>query len=120
MTRTVADAAAMLAAMAGSDPADAATVAADARKTDYLAALDPNALRGARIGVVRPENLEPRLAAIYDQALAALTKAGAVLIDVKLPDDKHMAQIGEGEDLGLHVEFKAIVPQQRVSSTNLR
>ncbi len=107
MTRTVADAATMLAAMAGSDPADAATAAADSRKTDYLGALDPNALKGARIGVVRPENLEPRLAKVYDQALAALAKAGAVLVEVKALDDKQMEQIGEGEDLGLHVEFKA-------------
>jgi amidase len=39
MTRTVREAAAMLTAMAGSDPADAATREADARKTDYVTAL---------------------------------------------------------------------------------
>ena len=54
MTRTVTDAAAMLAAMAGSDPADAWTKDADAHKTDYLAGLKPDALKGVRIGVHAP------------------------------------------------------------------
>src|SRR5476649_2914903 len=54
MTRTVADAAALLAAMAGADPDDAATKDAGAKgRRDYSASLDPNGLKGARIGVVR-------------------------------------------------------------------
>src|SRR6185437_11472091 len=44
MTRTVSDAAAMLDAIAGSDPADPMTAEADAHKTDYLAGLRPDAL----------------------------------------------------------------------------
>jgi amidase len=43
----------VLAAIAGSDAADIATSAADAHKTDYLAALDAGALKGKRIGVLR-------------------------------------------------------------------
>ena len=53
MGRSVADVAPLLTAMAGSDPADAATAEADARRADYTAALDANALQGKRIGVLR-------------------------------------------------------------------
>ena len=48
-TRRV-EAALLLTAMAGSDAADPATAEADKRRTDYVAALDANALKGARIG----------------------------------------------------------------------
>ena len=53
MTRTVADAAVMLGVMAGSDEQDAATAEADAKQEDYAAALSPDALQGARLGVMR-------------------------------------------------------------------
>jgi amidase len=52
MTRTVREAAMVLTAIAGTDPADPATREADARKTDYASALSPNSLRGRRIGVL--------------------------------------------------------------------
>src|SRR5215469_13601869 len=52
LTRTVADAAAVLDVVAGTDPADAATAAADSHKPDsYLKFLDKDGLRGARIGL---------------------------------------------------------------------
>src|SRR6185295_7425725 len=54
MTRTVADAAAVLGAMTGADPDDAATRESDRRgRRDYTSALDPNGLKGARLGIVR-------------------------------------------------------------------
>ena len=53
ITLTVRDAAAVMTVIAGSDPADPATAEADARKTDYAAALSPDALKGKRIGVLR-------------------------------------------------------------------
>ncbi len=61
MTRTVADAAALLTALAGVDPRDPATAAAKGRAADpgssagtsYTKALDADGLRGARIGVAR-------------------------------------------------------------------
>ena len=46
MTRTVADSAALLNVIAGTDPLDPATKEADARKTDYLAALSPGGPEG--------------------------------------------------------------------------
>ena len=54
MARSVRDAAVLLSALAGVDPRDNAT-AASAGKTaaDYTKFLDPNGLRGARIGVAR-------------------------------------------------------------------
>src|SRR5262249_22289670 len=55
MGRSVQDVAAVLSVIAGSDPKDPATADADAHKTDYLAALDANSLRGKRIGVLRFE-----------------------------------------------------------------
>ncbi|MFC3070934.1 amidase [Phenylobacterium soli] len=110
MTRTVADAAAVLFAIAGSDPEDPATKAADAHRTDYLAALAPEALKGARIGVVRGVvHGSPQTDAVFDAALEALTRAGAVLVEVKPPEAAVMKEIGEGEDAALHTEFKAAI-----------
>ena len=53
MTRTVRQAAEMLTAIAGSDPADPATAEADKRKADYVAALDAGSLKGKRLGLMR-------------------------------------------------------------------
>jgi amidase len=105
MTRTVADAAAILTVIAGSDPADPATAQADAHKTDYVAALDAGSLKGARIGVTRATaGRSPQTDAVYETALAALKAAGAVLVEVKVPDT---AKVGELETQVLHTEFKA-------------
>src|SRR5205823_1739028 len=54
MTRTVADAALLLTILAGVDAADRATLASKGQtRIDYTRSLDPNGLRGARIGVAR-------------------------------------------------------------------
>jgi amidase len=108
MTRSVSDAAAMLSALAGSDPADPGTVEADTHRTDYLAGLKPGALQGARIGVLRMTvGRSPQTDAIYEDALAALRKAGAVLVEVKGPDDATFSAIAGPEGEALRVEFKA-------------
>jgi amidase len=91
ITRTVADAAALLAVLAGPDPADPATAdAADTAAQVRTLVLDPGALAGVRLGVVRGERGEddkpdPHQLAVHEQALAALAAAGAVLTDVDLP-----------------------------------
>ena len=77
MGRTVMDVAIVLTALAGSDSADAATAEADRRKTDYARSLDKDALRGARIGVVRPANPPPKVAAAYTRSIALLKEYGA-------------------------------------------
>ena len=108
MTRTVADAAALLSAIAGSDPADPATKEADAKKGDYLKALDRNALKGARIGVWH--GFRGRSAptdAVFDQALKVLEAQGATLVPLTGPDDATLSKIGELEGDTLRTEFKA-------------
>jgi len=108
MARTVADAAALLAAMAGSDPADPATREADAKKADYLKALDRNALKGARIGVwhgFRGRSVDTD--AVFDRALKVLEAQGAVLVLLAGPDEATMQKIGQAEGELLRTEFKA-------------
>jgi amidase len=105
MTRTVADAAALLAAMAGSDPLDPATAEADRRKGDYLAGLKPDALRGVRLGVFQPnKGRSAATDALFAKTLETLKAAGAVLVEVGPVEDE---VISVAEELVLHVEFKA-------------
>ena len=83
MARTVADAAALLTAMAGSDPEDAATAAADSHRVDYVAALRGATLRGKRLGVLRyAADVSPPEKALFAAALATLRAQGAELVDI--------------------------------------
>ena len=83
MARTVADAAALLTALAGSDADDAATAEAAKRASaDYTKFLDANGLRGARIGVVRKYfGFSEAVDKALETALEAMQHAGAVLVD---------------------------------------
>ncbi len=86
MTRTVADAALLLGAMAGVDAADPAGAAAEAKITDYTTFLKPDAVKGRRFGIVRQAGgYHPDVDAGLETAIAALQKAGAEVIDVKIP-----------------------------------
>ncbi len=106
MTRTVADAALLLTVMAGSDPADPATAEADARRVDYHAALNADALRGRRLGVMRfAAGYNPDLDAQFDRALADLRAAGAELIEI--PAFEGLGEIGRDELTVLLTELKA-------------
>ncbi len=87
MARHVADIAAALNVMAGPDPRDPAT-AANAGKipADYLAGLKPDALKGARLGLMRDfMKSDPAVDAVVETAVAILRKQGATVVDVKLP-----------------------------------
>jgi amidase len=83
--RTVADAATVLSALVGVDPRDPATAASAGKfSTDYRQFLDPNGLRGARIGVMRGGGVTGysiHTDALYAAALEAMRDAGAVLVD---------------------------------------
>jgi amidase len=106
MARTVRDEAIVLGALSGADPADPATLRRPAGvPADFLAALKPRALVGARIGVVRGAfNLNQRMAGILDDAVRALRSAGAVVVDpVELPS---LGRIGELEGTVLRYEFR--------------
>ena len=84
MCRTVRDAAILLGALVGTDPEDAATAESDGKShTDYTEFLDPNGLRGARIGVVRKSyfGFNDAVDALIEQALDAMKKQGATLVD---------------------------------------
>lgn len=104
MTRSVRDAALMLTAMAGSDPADTATAPADAKRVDYAAGLDTNSLNGVRVGVVRPGNMTADLASVFDTALERMKAAGAVLVPVEMPA---APELGAAEFKVLLTELKA-------------
>ncbi len=81
MTRTVRQAAEVMNAIAGSDPADPATVEADARKVDYVAALDTVTLEGRRLGVMRFASGFGTDAAL-DEAISLLRSAGAEIVEI--------------------------------------
>lgn len=96
LTRTVADAAALLTALAGDrDPADRlAADAAGLHGTDFVAALDAGGLRGARIGVVGvldeaagPPILDDTVVGSFGlrAAVAAMEAAGATAVGVRVP-----------------------------------
>ncbi|WP_034827631.1 amidase [Hyphomonas pacifica] len=76
ITKTVEGAALMLTAMATGEA-----------KTDYVAALDMQALQGRRIGVLRDaEGDNPHIRALFEDALSEMEKSGATLVDIKGPD----------------------------------
>lgn len=87
MTRTVADAALLLAAMAGVDERDAATRGSSGKPADYRAALVRDGLKGMRLGVARNffgRNKE--VDAVIEKSLAVLKAQGATLVDVTVPN----------------------------------
>ncbi|NTV82217.1 MAG: amidase, partial [Candidatus Aminicenantes bacterium] len=108
MARTVADAAAVLGAIAGPDENDSATAVTGVRIfKDYGEFLVADGLRGARIGVVRARsfNFAKTLEPVLDGAVEAMRKAGAEVIDpVELP---HLDDTGDAEYEVLLYEFKA-------------
>jgi amidase len=108
MARSVADAALLLAALTGVDPRDEATAASRGKaRTDYTQALDPNGLKGARIGVTRRRftGYSPATDKAFEAALDVLRKQGAILVD---PADLETAgKFDEGELEVLLYEFKA-------------
>jgi amidase len=83
MTRTVADAAILLGALVGADPRDAATRnSAGHAHTDYTKFLDPNGLRGARIGVARKFfGFNDKVDRLMSTAIEEMKRAGATIID---------------------------------------
>jgi amidase len=106
MGRTVADVAALLTAMAGSDPKDMATAQASKRKTDYLAALKGASLKGVRIGVLHSAATPPNeLDGVFGRAIAAMKKRGAVIVPLKYtPPD--FGVVGNAELTVLACEMK--------------
>lgn len=97
MTRTVADAAALLDVMVGYDADDPSTAYGVGRTPpSFTALLDDGGLRGVRVGVLRESmgvDSEPgsadyaRVGEVFDRAVADLAVAGAVVVDpVAIPE----------------------------------
>ena len=117
--RTVADAAALLNALAARtpDPRDAATSgvplgwqgtgrARPALPADYTAFVNADGLRGARVGVTRQgiDNAPPQVVAAFDNAIAAIQSAGATTVDLDKAGFTFAS--ADGEFLVLVYDFK--------------
>jgi amidase len=107
MTRTVADAAALLSVLAGFDADDPATeVARSHLQPDYSRYLDRNGLRGARLGVVRKyAGFNMHVDRLFSEALAALKSGRAEIVDpVEIAS---LEKVNDPELQVLLFEFKA-------------
>ena len=104
LARTVADAAAVLTAMAGTDAADPAT--GGAPQVDYSAHLDADGLRSARLGIMRTSFPgSPKTKIEFERAVELMRRAGAEIVEVDgLPSP---ADVGQHELPVLLHEFKA-------------
>lgn len=86
MTRTVEDGARLFTVVVGYDPADPYTALGRGRaEADYTTFLDPDGLRGARLGVLRaladPAEMDTAVAAVFANAVADLERLGAEIVD---------------------------------------
>ncbi|HXM36750.1 MAG TPA: amidase [Pyrinomonadaceae bacterium] len=106
MCRTVTDAALLLGALTGLDARDAATNASRGMALDnYLKFLDPNGLKGARLGIVRKSfAFNDATDKLLNDRIEEMKKLGAVIVDpVDIPTS------GKFDDSELEVllyEFK--------------
>ncbi len=110
LAATVADAAIVLQAIAGYDPADIAS--ADVRVGDYVAALREDA-KGLRVGVPREyffDDLDPEVTAAMEHALRAIGTLAAEIKEVKLevPTDRTLQA---AEAYAYHAETVARTPE---------
>jgi amidase len=107
LARSVRDAAVMLGAMSGLDAADTASAAVGNRfETDYAKYVDPEGLKGARLGIARKFFADSApLNGFLDACIATLKQAGAVIVD---PADLPLhGTTGGPEQEVLLYEFKA-------------
>jgi amidase len=108
MARTVADAAALLSAIAGVDPSDPATAGAVGHfEQGFAGFLNPDGLRGARLGVPRKHftGYHDGTDRIFAEALETMRQLGAVMVDpAELPN---AGEYDDAEFTVLLYEFKA-------------
>ncbi len=104
MTRTVADAAALLTAIVGSDTSDSITAQAERNQKDYTRYLLKDGLKGLRIGVGRQYfGRNDKVDQVIEPHLQVLKDGGATLIDITFPK---LTDFGESEYGVLLYEFK--------------
>ena len=88
-TRTVEDAAHVLQAISGHDPADSTSAPVDV--DDFIGALNQD-VKGLRIGVVTDTDesgLDPEVKSAVNKAIASLQGAGAEVVEITLPHSKY-------------------------------
>ncbi|GAC1472957.1 MAG: amidase [Chloroflexota bacterium] len=109
--RTVADAAAVLGAIAGRDDRDSATAKIpDELSLDYALSLAVAGLEGARIGVMRENyfGYSEKADAVIELSLKVMRDLGAVVVDpANIPSAKEMREQHQAEMDVLLYEFKA-------------
>jgi amidase len=107
MARSVADAAILLGALVGVDPADPATADSGGRShADYAQFLDPDGLRGARIGVARNFfGFHDQVDRIMEACIKEIERLGATVVDPAVV--KGVKELEEPEFEVLLFEFKA-------------
>jgi Asp-tRNA(Asn)/Glu-tRNA(Gln) amidotransferase A subunit family amidase len=129
MTRTAADLARLLDTITGYDDSDGWTGAnAGVADQSFTEALDPDALDGARIGVLRQalgDESNPESApvtAVFEDALSTLEDAGATLVDpVSIPDldqqldDTSLYVLQSKHDINEFLDGRANVPADSVA-----
>lgn len=99
MATSVKDAALLLGAIAGPDPADSATTGAGRHTAGLADGLDQASLKGLRLGVLRKQaGSHPGVSRLFDAALADLKAAGAELVEIDYDPDPAMFR-DEGEVL---------------------
>ncbi len=106
MARSVADAAILLGILAGPDDRDPVTRQMRSGVPDYRQSLDPDGLKGARVGVARDfAGFHPGVDKLFDAAIKALKDRGAEIIDpVKF---EGRSELGKNSFQVLLYEFKA-------------
>ncbi|MGD8402448.1 MAG: amidase [Anaerolineales bacterium] len=106
LARNVVDVAALLGALTSVDETDAATLSEDRSVyDDYTQFLDPQGLKGARIGVARRLfGTDRRVLKIIESNLETMKSQGAELIEVELASSD---KFGKSEVEVLTFEFKA-------------
>ncbi|PWT70728.1 MAG: amidase [Bacteroidetes bacterium] len=106
MARTVSDVAILLGAMTGVDPADEVTKTSEGKgKPDYTKFLDPNGLKGKRIGIEKkPQGDNQYLHALQKKTVDLLKQQGAEIIEIEYLDK--INKLGKDEFSVLQFEFK--------------
>lgn len=97
MTRSVADAAALLTAVTGSDPRDPATAVASKHATDYVKALRGASLKGVRLGYSArgAAALAAPQAKVFAAVLADLRRLGATVVATEVVENGRFAGLAE-------------------------
>lgn len=107
MARTVRDVAILLSAMAGADGEDKTTAASAGNiQPDYTKFLDPNGLKGARLGIVRKYfGFNDAVDQLMDKLIPELKTAGAEIVDPA--DIPTLGKFDETELTVFYYELKA-------------